>query len=84
MKYEDEKLAEELAEDMTLKELKDGVQTIRYQLSTLMTINGQVPFATIYLEIEEGKSYEREMAFICEEMITAIEGMKNYRGQERR
>lgn len=81
-KYEDEKLAEELAEDMTLKELKDGVQTIRYQLSTLMTTNGQAPFATIYLEIEEGSPYEREMALICEEMIKQrLEGMKNYRGQ---
>ena len=81
-KYKDEKLAEEISEDMMLKDLKDGVQTIRYQLSTLMTTNGQAPFATIYLEIEEGSPYEREMALICEEMIKQrLEGMKNYKGQ---
>lgn len=76
-------LAEKLSEDVMLKELKDGVQTIRYQLSTLMTTNGQSPFITIYLEIEEGHPYEREMALICEEMIKQrLEGMKNYKGQE--
>ena len=80
---EDESLARKLAKDMKLKELKDGVQTIRYQLSTLQTTNGQSPFSTIYLEIEEGHPYEEEMALICEEMINQrLEGMKNYRGQE--
>lgn len=79
----DESLAKSLANDMKLKELKDGVQTIRYQLSTLQTTNGQAPFSTIYLEIEEGSPYEEEMALICEEMIKQrLEGMKNYKGQE--
>src|SRR3712207_7375678 len=68
-KYGDEKLANEIADDMMRKDLKDGVQTIRYQLSTLMTTNGQAPFATIYLEVEEGNEYEEEMALISEEMI---------------
>lgn len=72
-----------LAEDMQLKELKDGIQTIRYQLSTLMTTNGQSPFITIYLEIEAGHEYEEEMALICEEMIKQrLAGMKNFKGQE--
>ena len=62
-----------------LEELKAGVQTIRYQLSTLFTSNGQSPFSTIYLEIEEGHEYEEEMALICEEMIKQrLEGMKNH------
>ena len=75
-------IAERLANDIMIKELKDGVQTIRYQLSTLMTTNGQAPFATIYLEIEEGHPYEKEMALICEEMLKQrIEGMKNVNGQ---
>ena len=79
----DEELAKRLAYDMKMKELKDGVQTIRYQLSTLQTTNGQSPFSTIYLEIEEGHPYEEEMALICEEMIKQrLEGMKNYKGQE--
>ena len=80
-KYSDE-IAHELAEDRMLEELKSGIQTIRYQLSTLHTSNGQSPFTTIYLEIEEGHEYEREMALICEEMIKQrLEGMKNYKGQ---
>lgn len=79
----DEELARKLALDTKMKELRDGVQTIRYQLSTLQTTNGQAPFSTIYLEIEEGHPYEEEMALICEEMIKQrLEGMKNYKGQE--
>ena len=82
-KYKNEELASELAKDMEMKDLKDGVQTIRYQLSTLQTTNGQSPFGTIYLEITEGDEYEEEMALICEEMIRQrLEGMKNYKGQE--
>ncbi|KKY01184.1 ribonucleoside-triphosphate reductase [Paraclostridium benzoelyticum] len=85
-KYKDkypEEMAKDLAEDRMLEELKNGIQTIRYQLSTLYTSNGQSPFSTIYLEIEEGSEYEREMALICEEMIAQrLEGMKNYKGQE--
>ncbi|WP_455542446.1 anaerobic ribonucleoside-triphosphate reductase, partial [Intestinibacter sp.] len=76
-------MAHELAEDRMLEELRSGIQTIRYQLSTLHTSNGQSPFSTIYLEIEEGGEFEREEALICEEMIVQrLEGMKNYRGQE--
>lgn len=79
----DEDLARKLALDTKMKELRDGVQTIRYQLSTLQTTNGQAPFSTIYLEIEEGHPFEEEMALICEEMIKQrLEGMKNYKGQE--
>ena len=74
-------VASKLAEDRMMEQLKNGVQTIRYQLSTLATSNGQSPFTTIYLEIEEGHEYEREMALICEEMIKQrIEGMKSYKG----
>lgn len=78
-----EELSKELATETRDKELRDGVQTVRYQLSTLQTTNGQAPFATIYLEIILGDEYEVEMALICEEMIKQrLEGMKNYRGQE--
>ena len=81
-KYSEE-MAHELAEDRMMEELRSGIQTIRYQLSTLQTTNGQAPFSTIYLEIEEGHEYEREMALICEEMIKQrLEGMKNSKGQE--
>lgn len=81
-KYSEE-MAKELAEERMMEELRSGIQTIRYQLSTLHTSNGQSPFSTIYLEIEEGHEYEREMALICEEMILQrLEGMKNYKGNE--
>ncbi|MGN0143872.1 MAG: anaerobic ribonucleoside-triphosphate reductase [Clostridium sp.] len=79
----DKDLALELATERMMEELKSGVQTVRYQLSTLQTTNGQSPFATVYLEIIEGHEYEREQALICEEMIKQrLEGMKNYKGQE--
>lgn len=79
---DDDYMIEKLATKQMMKELKDGVQTIRYQLSTLQTTNGQAPFATIYLEIQKGSKYEHEMALICEEMIKQrIDGMKNHRGQ---
>lgn len=77
------KIAEEEARENLMKELRDGIQTIRYQLSTLMTTNGQAPFATIYLEVEPGSEYEEEQALIVEEMLKQrIEGMKNEDGME--
>ena len=79
----DHDTAHELANERMMEQLKNGIQTIRYQLSTLSTANVQSPFSTIYLEIEEGHKYERDMALICEEMIRQrLDGMKNYRGQE--
>lgn len=79
----DKNLAYDLATERMMEELKSGVQTVRYQLSTLQTTNGQSPFATVYLEIIEGDEFEREQALICEEMIKQrLEGMKNYKGQE--
>lgn len=78
-----ESISKTLAEDRMNEELKSGMQTIRYQLSTLQTSNGQSPFCTIYLEIVEGDEYEKEMALVCEEMIRQrLEGMKNEKGQE--
>lgn len=75
-------VSHELAKDRMSEQLKNGIQTIRYQLSTLATSNGQSPFSTIYLEIEEGHEYEKEMALICEEMIKQrLDGMKSYKGQ---
>ena len=77
----DDTISEKLASDRMMEELKAGIQTIRYQLSTLMTSNGQNPFSTIYLEVEEGNEYETEMALICEEMLKQrIEGMKSSSG----
>ena len=86
-KYQDKgydlSTANALAKDRMMEELKNGVQTIRYQLSTLYSTHGQSPFVTLYLEIVEGDEYEYEQALICEEMIRQrLEGMKNEKGQE--
>lgn len=82
IKYGNE-VAKDLADDRMKEDLKAGIQTIRYQLSTLYTSNGQSPFSTIYLEIEEDNEYEYEMALICEEMISQrLEGMKTTKGKK--
>ena len=70
-----------LAEDHMMEELKNGVQTIQYQINTLATSNGQPPFATLFLEIEEGHPYEKEIALIVEEIIRQrLQGIKNEKG----
>ena len=80
--FGNKELAMKLAKDRMMESLKNGIQTIRYQLSTISGTNGQSPFATIYLEIKSGSEYEYEEALICEEMIRQrLEGMKNYKGQ---
>lgn len=62
-------------------ELKSGVQTIQYQINTLMTTNGQAPFVTLFLCIEEGDEYIEENAMIVEEILRQrLEGIKNEAG----
>ena len=71
-------LAEKMAEEMTQKDLESGIQTIQYQINTLMTSNGQAPFVTLFMHIEEGSEYEEEVARIIEEILKQrIEGIKN-------
>lgn len=70
-----------IAYDLMKKELKDGVQTIQYQINTLMTTNGQSPFVTLFLEIPQGDPYEKEIAMIVREIIEQrLEGIKNEKG----
>ena len=70
-----------LAEDHMMEELKNGVQTIQYQINTLATSNGQAPFATLFLEIEEGHPYGKEIALIVAEIIRQrLQGIKNEKG----
>ena len=71
-------LAEKMAEELTQKDLESGIQTIQYQINTLMTSNGQAPFVTLFMHIEEGDEYEEEVARIIEEILKQrIEGIKN-------
>ncbi len=74
----DEKICEKLATDRMFMELKSGVQTIQYQINTLQTSNGQAPFVTIFMHIEEGFEFEEEVALIIEEILKQrLEGVQN-------
>ena len=76
-----EELVEELAQDRMMEDLKSGVQTIQYQINTLMTTNGQSPFVTIFMNLIEGDEYEKEVALIIEEIIKQrYIGIKNDAG----
>lgn len=60
------------------QEIKDGVQTIQYQLNSLMTTNGQSPFVTLFLELDDNDKYENYTAMIIEEIFKQrIIGIKN-------
>lgn len=62
-------------------ELASGVQTIQYQINTLMTTNGQSPFVTLFLELDEKDEYLTETAQIIEEILKQrIQGIKNEAG----
>ena len=72
---------EKLAADRTMDELKSGVQTIQYQINTLMTTNGQSPFVTLFLNLKEDDPYKDEVALIIEEILKQrIQGTKNEAG----
>lgn len=62
-------------------ELKSGVQTIQYQINTLMTTNGQSPFVTLFLNLKADDEYIEENAMIIEEILRQrYEGIKNEKG----
>ena len=69
---------EELVDARVRHELESGVQTIQYQINTLMTTNGQTPFVTLFLHLEENDPYIKENAMIIEEILKQrIQGVKN-------
>ncbi len=79
------KLTDEMIDelvDIRLKaDLATGVQTIQYQLNTLITTNGQSPFITLFLHLEEGDPYIKENAMIIEEVLKQrLLGIKNEKG----
>ena len=73
----------EIAEMRVRKEVRDGVQVIQYQVITLMTTNGQAPFVTVFMyldEVPEGRIRE-DLALVIEEMLKQrIKGVKNEKG----
>ncbi len=77
----DEKVIEDIVQDRVRAELKSGVQTIQYQINTLMTTNGQSPFVTLFLHLEKDDPYIKENAMIIEEVLRQrYEGIKNEAG----
>ena len=76
-----DKIIEDLVQDRLKAELKAGVQTIQYQINTLMTTNGQSPFVTLFLHLEDGDPYIKENAMIIEEVLRQrYQGIKNEAG----
>lgn len=72
---------EELVDARVRHELESGVQTIQYQINTLMTTNGQTPFVTLFLHLDEKDPYIKENAMIIEEILKQrIQGVKNEAG----
>ena len=79
----DESIIQKVTERRLREEVKSGIQTIQYQLITLMTCNGQAPFVTIFMyldEVPEGQTRD-DLAMIIEEvLIQRMQGVKNEKG----
>lgn len=73
----------ELVEKRVRTEIKRGVQTIQYQVVTLLTTNGQAPFVTVFMYLNEAKNEQekKDLATIIEEvLLQRIRGTKNEKG----
>ncbi len=79
----DEEIINKVTERRLKDEIKSGIQTIQYQLITLMTCNGQAPFVTVFMyldEVPEGRTRD-DLAMIIEEvLIQRMQGVKNEKG----
>ena len=72
-----------VVEERLREEIRRGVQTIQYQVVTLMTTNGQAPFITVFMYLNEAKNEQekKDLAVIIEEMLLQrCEGVKNEKG----
>lgn len=79
----DEKTLGKLVDRQLRNEIKRGVQTIQYQVVTLLTTNGQAPFVTVYMYLGEAKNEQErdDLAMIIEEVLRQrYEGVKNEQG----
>ena len=78
-----EEAISKVVEQRLREEIKKGVQTIQYQVVTLMTTNGQAPFITVYMYLNEARNEQekKDLALIIEETLRQrIEGVKNEKG----
>ncbi|MEE1006844.1 MAG: anaerobic ribonucleoside-triphosphate reductase [Acutalibacteraceae bacterium] len=79
----DEEKVREITEKRLLKEISKGVQMIQYQVVTLMTTNGQAPFVTVFMYLNEAKNEQEknDLALIIEEVLKQrYQGVKNEKG----
>ncbi|MCD8040469.1 MAG: anaerobic ribonucleoside-triphosphate reductase [Clostridia bacterium] len=80
---DDEEKINEIAEKRLLEEIKKGIQTIQYQVVTLLTTNGQAPFVTVFMYLGEARNEQEraDLALIIEETLKQrIRGVKNEKG----
>ncbi len=79
----DDRIVNRITEDQLKDEITRGIQTIQYQLITLMTCNGQAPFVTVFMyldEVPEGQT-RKDLAMIIEEVMRQrMQGVKNKNG----
>ena len=79
----DDEIIDKIVERRLRKEIRSGIQTIQYQLITLMTCNGQAPFVTMFMyldEVPEGRTRDDLAMLIEEVLIQRTEGVKNEKG----
>ena len=77
----DDETINKIVDSRLRDELKSGVQTIQYQINTLMTTNGQAPFVTLFLHVDDNDEYVEENSMIIEEILRQrYEGIKNEAG----
>lgn len=79
----DEEIIKRITEKRLREEIRSGIQTIQYQLITLMTCNGQAPFVTVFMyldEVADGQIRE-DLAMVIEEVLRQrMQGVKNEKG----
>ena len=79
----DEAQISSIVEERLKREIRKGIQTIQYQVVTLMTTNGQAPFVTVFMYLNEARSEQekKDLAMIIEETLRErIQGVKNEKG----
>ncbi len=82
-KQADQDVLDEIVEMRLRREIEKGIQTIQYQVITLMTTNGQAPFLTVFMYLNEAKNEreKKDLALCIEEMLRQrIQGVKNEKG----
>ena len=76
-----DELIKKIAKQRLAKEVKDSVQTFNYQINSMSTTNGQAPFLSVCMYMNEDPEYSEEIAMLVEEFLNQrIQGMKNEKG----